>query len=494
MATTQIRENCNNGRLADAGRVASHLRHGRRPAYGHDEPALPEASWGAAPRLRAAVLELYERARDSDNALALLRLQVDLGHMRDPSACLAYLRALRIVAHLRVPQLWPFVGDQPSFASDIQALVGPICTMRGSPDVLSSLALMVIMECDDVNAHESVLAMLRRLVAYTQGTAEELNARAAHAVVRYFFVLRHGWRDAACQYALGDAPSVAASPLLMGDPLLDQTMAELDRGLRHVGYGEPLASPIQVRHDVARMLTRFAQANAAAGFLRLPQLAEVGASYSSLAWSSGSPPLTAMSLARFTRRVADRQTLQDLATSKHLDVVLQQRELFITELTYERLLGYRAIVRAYARRTDNAGMVAELLQRLGGLIGHCVRYRLDGNAENGRIHVAAVYDNPPPWLEAAHPTVGYERWMPFPFSLPVDVAVDKFRRLASLPPDDPLKRRLTYRYQVRDDEPSLACLLALSLGIPLLSNSAGLAHEVSFMGIATEHPSHLVMC
>src|SRR5690606_16893579 len=95
--------------------------------------------------------------------------------------------------------------------------------------------------------------------------------------------------------------------------------------------------------------------------------------------------------------VANFKTLvTSIAARKH-QVIFKDYSISITSLTFERLLGYRACLRAISQRLGGSSQDCfDKLRAIETIIGAC-RYAEDENFSltKKRIWVTPVYDNPP---------------------------------------------------------------------------------------------------
>lgn len=474
------------GDFSAAGIASAQLEPNYQPRYGLTGSVLPGDVWKQAPRLRGALLSLYANAQDSHRAYDLLQYELDLSNGRDALACLAYLKAERITGHLRgTDPGFPVKTDAPAVAGKFAAMAESISQMRGPPDVLASLALLVVMESDCHAAHDKVLAMVERLQAFTNGTPEEFNARVAHAVVRFHYVMRHGWKERVRRYGLGDAFNAMSDTICSDDKRLNQPFGSDAHHDLSVAGIDPLAMPVSTSYPTYLSIEKFLRYSSPGDNLDLPLLAEQMAIYAgglgrvnSATWPAPSHLLT-------TKRVVTMSTLAVLVARDHVGQACGRATLFCTEATFSKLLGYRAVLRAHAGRAGDAGSLPALLERVDRLVGRCVSRVRSNHELVQHIYVMPLYDTPPRALTLA--------------SLADDVYIGRFTVappdaqhratwLAQLPTTHPVRLQLANRYAKRSDETSSACLLALHLQAPLLLYDQALVNDAKNMGIACEHP------
>jgi hypothetical protein len=374
-------------------------------------------------------------------------------------------------------------------AEKIKAMSIQIRKLNGPPDVLASLALLVVMECDDRSAHDGVLAMLVNMVERASGSDEELTTRVAYAAVRYYYVMRHGWTGAALRYAVGDHLLGERYAIGMGDTRLDQEFEAPQVGSIRIGHWDPLASPTKFGYPTNFLVGSLVRLYALRSVLHLPLLEAEDVIYASGRASydwGGMLASTTRTLSR--KRVVDMYTLAAMAGRGPHEQVFDRYTLYASELTFSKLLGYRSVLRAYVRRSADEGEAAKLLSAVELMVARCAAGPGNGQVGVRTIHIVPVYDNPPP--RPASP-FGYRNFDRTPFTLDEEVGQWCVQRFTNAPPFDPLRVRVERRYWDRPDEESLACMLALSLSAPLLTCRSGLALDARFMGIGGEHPGML---
>ncbi|UVE66928.1 hypothetical protein L2Y90_07400 [Burkholderia pyrrocinia] len=488
--TTAIRSQFQDGLLANAcdedsrRRSASHM-----PAYGQRGARPPEDIWKISPSLREALIDLYAKAADTWSAAPLLEYEASLGGMRNGDSWLAYLLAQRTVENLRSHEAHlPLASDRDRFTHQLTNFADLMCQAEGSPDVLGCLALMLIMETDCQDIHDGALNLMNGAIESGCGTRWELSARIAHAVVRYYYVLRWGWDRSTRFYALGDsldsASRIGPSSSQLGRPFShDQNVT-----LRIVG-ADPLAPPrLSGVNAFTLPRTFFLWLRYEDTNLELPKLTAQCQVYSAQDFVDNGPTWPRPETSHLgNRRIVNFETLAVAATEdRDLSMVASYR-LLATYPTFERLLGYRAFLRAYVHRTGgDAGTYATLVPRVERLVNSCEASPSPITAKSHRISITPVYDNPPQQLlySAPSPTPGPGS----PFTLPRERLEWKRQSISDWPIGDVHRLSLEQRYRDRADEFSLACLLALHTASPMFTYKFERMIQSEEMGIAAEYP------
>ncbi|WCM20075.1 hypothetical protein NDK50_00920 [Paraburkholderia bryophila] len=487
---TMIRSQLQEGLLADACEEDSRRRCASRiPTFGQRGSCPPEDIWKQSTSLRETLINLYAKAADTWSAAPLLEYEASLGGMRNGDSWLAYLLAQRTVENLRSHEAHlPLANDRDRFTQQLTNLADVICRTEGSPDVLGCLALLLIMETNRQDIHDAALNLMTKVIESGCGTLWELSARIAHAVVRYYYVLRWGWNGSARFYALGDSLDsglcIGPSSLQLGQPFSHDDRVTL----RIIGI-DPLGAP---RWSGAQA---FALPRAFFRWLRnedsnlaLPQLAAQCQVYSAQDFVDNGPTWGRPETSHLgNRRIVDLETLAVAATeNQHLSMISSYR-LVATYHTFERLLGYRAFLRAYVHRTSgNAGTYATLMARVESLVDSCEACPTPVTSKSHRISITPLYDNPPQQLlySAPSPTPGPAS----PFTLPRERLEWIRQSISSWPFVYVHRMSLEQRYRDRSDEFSLACLLALHTASPIFTYKYEKVIRSQEMGIAAEYP------
>jgi hypothetical protein len=402
--------------------------------------------------------------------------------MTDASVCLAYLQAARVVHNLYVPDPSGFYPVQPeSFEALLNGLADHIVTLKGSPDDLGCLASMLILDATYSSAHEDALKMMAKSVDHARGTDWEAEARVAHAMVRFFYVMRYGWIDPVLQYALGD--KVEYAPMLqLGDELLDRPFVWREGDTIRIGNKDPLAAPSRWFSPPIHTLKNLVGLDRAA----LPKMTAQCGLYSSLPRKDETFRPYPSTLGVFTnRRVARAETLNSIALCEDERIWRSEYAVLATEHTLVRLLGYRSILRAYQIRTDGINKVCTRQLKAVELIIDSCAAGGETQLSPGRIWIVPVYDNPPLRL------VGRDRWVPetaHSFTLTSDALMDTWEDSAHWGRTDLRHVVLDKFYSSHQDELALGMLLALHTASPLLTYDGHSVNIAKMMGIGCEYP------
>ncbi|WP_174999237.1 hypothetical protein [Rugamonas aquatica] len=481
-----IRDAIGRGALAEASYIETQWRNGRAPAYGHLTVSPPPEIWQRSAQLRESLLELYRAGADSYSAVPVLQYQLGLnqtgaGHL------LEYLTAQRIVGNLRFSSS-PFrqVGERPQFQSLVAGLLKDILAAAGTPDELASLALMLVMELDDVATHDAALVMMEKVVVRASGTEWETVARVVHATVRYYYVLRNGWRQPARRYSVGDTIE-DVTRANRATFRLDMPFDDPGPGVIGIMHMDPLG-PMRNSGSGSAVLRRLCRHFGVDGTRVLVALTQQCKVYSVDDYGATTTLWRGDVRSLSNQRVVVFDTLAMLAGHRHYQATLNRFGLVATELSFERLLGYRRLLHAYAARSTDDRSPAQLLQHVDHLVDVCVAGRASQEALKGRITITPVYDNPPP-----RPPVELGAWElpPSCFTLAKEVLLDRARWIAMQAPQTPLLVGLEMRYSNRRDEFGLACLLALHRCTPMLDYEYRRRAHANAMGIGVEHPEAL---
>lgn len=490
--TASINSCLEKGLLEDA-----HSRNRQRkdpqytPGYGSSNSYLPDDVCRRSARLRKALLSLFAAAADAHGALEFLEYEFNLDGMLGGESCLDYLHAQRIVGNLRSPERpYLFVGEGPRFAQLLTELESKICDVQASPDCLSALALLLVMESEDQGTQDAGLNMMRDRVERDRGSKWEMDSLIAHAVVRYYYVLRRGWTPIARYYALGDSVGNISRSGLPASPWgasfdHDETLQVLIAGQN------PFDIPRYSGVSAHFLLPRLEQyLNRPFDPDKWPRLSAQCRVYSAADHdpSEGNWKFETSKILSHTR-VIDFEGLATSAANGDPKELLQKYTLVTTQRTFERLLGYRAFLRAYIERTvEHAGKYAAQLAAVEYLIQCSDVAPSKIEMRPGRLWISTVYDNPPPRLDSYTVASADIR---SPFTLPKVWLETRLGFIQKWPLGDEKWRSLNRQYEQRDDDFSLACLLALHHHLPLLTYSGLARHNASNMGIAAEHPDRV---
>jgi hypothetical protein len=475
-----------NGHLNQAEEEVGRWKAQQPPAYGRFIYP-PVDAWKSHPGLRSTLLELYTSARDSWNKVELLEYESRLHESKEARALLDYLVAERIVAHLRAPTAgWPRQGDRPRFGAVLDAYADTILVLEGPPDELGCLALLLILDADDPGLRDRALDMMYKVVERTRGTEWEIAARVAHAIVRYYYVMRAGWTDLARRYALGDR--IGHSDWIgLRDPRLDQPFNHAGHDILRTAGGNPLRRPQS--GAIYTAVRRIAHWCGRGWTDILPRLSAQCKLYSVFRHNAATSTLWASNIRSLSRsRVVDSETLFGLAeTGQHADI-LTDYGLLATEDTFERLLAYRSVLRAYVESTGGKDQEYErLLDATDMLVSRCELGTSVKGGGKGQICILPVYDEPPPRLiDSDMPALGIVR--PSKFTLTREAMSMTIQTLKSWGRSSERYKRVEQRYLDRDEEFPLTCLLALHMSTPMLTYKHDCHTVTKRMGIGTEHP------
>jgi hypothetical protein len=469
---------------------------GYKPAFGEEKPA-PVDAWQQSFRLRQALLDLYRLAADSHGARSLLDYECNLDDREQASSFLDYLLSERVVANLRIPeQGFPVVREGPRFTRLLTDEAANILKLDGAPDDLGCLTLLLVMETDDLELHDAALERMRALIARTRNTTWETEARIAHAIVRYYYVVRHGWSRVARYYAIGD--DMGRGLIRMGDERLDAAFGDNEYEPRFIGGIDPIAEPYEWMGGETRLVRTLLLSNPPPSGNSLPKLSRQCETYWAVAYPAGTQ-YTARSTVTFPsnidsiswERVADAETLLRMAASGRVREFAERYRIVVTERTFERVLGHRSVVRAHGRRNGTSvdGDI-DLLAPVDALLAQCQAGLPLHDSHARQIYVAPVYDNPPRRVGSAPPPGS---WTRFPFTLPPDkleevawrISLENERHANAI-----MRERL---YTTRDNEFALSCLLALQRGAPIFTYYWRKAVTIQTMGIGSAHPDTVTL-
>lgn len=455
-------------------------------SYGHYAMSAPENVWNRSPELRKALLDLYAQASDSQSAFPLLEHEFSLSNMQNADSCLAYLRSARIIGNLRSQKVtFLAVGDKPNFTQRLEALADKIFEMQGSPEILACLALILIMESSNPDIQDAALHMMTRLIDRDVGTAWEHTTLIAHAVVRYYYVVRRGWAPMASYYAVGDTLGrrswIGVDSDHLNKPFIHEDCVKL-----MVTWSDPLTVP---RHGDAGPWIISKLSSLLTGDrdrCALPQLFAECCIYSAQDYEHGMAHWREFKTQLTDERVVDFPTLARAAAKNSQRQLLKQYTPVITELTFERLLGYRAYLRAYVERIgEPADKYAIKLEAIEYLISSC-RYPKDPRfLAKGAISVMPVYDNLPQRLDDREQKHGFNCG---PFTLATERLSYWRQRVEELPRVGEFRDAYENRYKNRSDEFSLSCLLALHRHQAILTYDYLQSIQAAMMGIAADYP------
>ena len=498
-------------RLGEAFRVDNQRRSTGQtnPVYGYPVPKekLPVDIWKNDFELRMVLIDFYTKAADSPLAVPLLEYEFNLGEMREARQCLDYFLALRVAGQMMSPTSgFAYVGDRPDFIKRLETLTKVICQTKGSADELGCLALLLVMETENNAIQDAGIKMLQQLVEHDIGTRWENESRVAYSVVRYFYLQRRGWTPLVCKYAVGDTPlNRPFTTVEFGDKRLNEALPHQSSLSIWVMGTDPLEPECASVSVPERLIMKFEHfSNSVFGNSALKRLFEQCQIYGQPKQSVRTINCSWRTNVRESARygpVSCADTLLELAANGTLDDVLfRYQGIKITERTLERILGRRAVVRANVERSGEATFDKSniiLLKQLNSLIDSC-RIAVGSSSCKG-ISVCPVYDNPP-----LRPIAGLNEiiWNSSRFTLTHDsfqLAVNYLTPLYGMGLRSPIDLNLDLDlydkycqleklYSIRTDEFSLACLLALHVGAPLLTyqyNQHLYAHK---MGIGTERP------
>lgn len=469
-------------RFADARKAVQRWQQPELSAQYETCGLLPHDAWRACYQLREQLLTLYRLAGDARAAVDLLQYETDLPEQSDADSLLAYLHACRIADEItRNPSGFHPVIRYGPFSSRITYLFERISKAKGTPDALGCLALLAILESNSPELHVWAMNAMAELVARTRGTPSALIAQVTQAVVRFYYVVRHGWERDACFYALGDliddCIEVGVNDDRLGRPFDDDP----DSSVTLVGL-DPLNGYRGLPRNVGTTLVTYLCSRYGADPAALPKLSRETALYRLVDFPKvevgrGESTIELESYAR----VVESVKLFRLALDEDFYAVRRRYTLLTTELTYERILGARAMVRAIDGREGIQGQPSALYRRLMGILATCVT-GTPPDRPNEKMYVMPLYDNPPVRLLAEQPQEAE-----FPgFTASTRVLEDVKRKGARWTPTDSSYVELATRYEARDDEFGMACLLALHHRTPMLVVDASSMERASLMGIGAE--------
>jgi hypothetical protein len=443
-------------------------------------PVLPTESWKHHYGLRDQLLTLHERAADTRRAVEILAYAYELPEHGGADRLLLYLRARRILQGLDAGRTPGSPATGP-FGVSMMHLWGRISTSKGAPDALGSLALMTIMETDDVEVHEQVLEFMTDLCARNRGTSTETEAHIASALVRFHYVVRHGWIDAARHYALGDLVN-GVDQIRMGDPRLGEPFQHEENDELTVLGINPLGCPSTWASEKAILVTQLC-------FWEgidpddLKELSRECVIYTVHIFPKSQVNLLESTVGVDTaERVADAKTLLHCVYDKEVHETANRYIVMVTEKAFERILGQRALLHAMCMRDGRRH--GALLHYTKSLLFLCA----DGEPSTVRrkaVYVVPVYDNPPARPVVAQPDAAG----PTRYTVSEQTLYELVRhKPANWGPDHPMYRDLVALYESRNDEFTMACLLALSRGVPMLGFDKIRQTLTTAMGIGSHQP------
>lgn len=475
--------------LKQASDLIKRWRQQTTPAYGiADHP--PQEAWQSHPVLRAALKEVAKAGKDSWSLVTLLRHESRMHEAKSAGALLDYLLAERVVSNLRAPTVrWLTQGDRPRFDAVLASNAEDILALDGPPDELGCLALMLILDTDETELWDGALEMMGQLLTRTHGTAWHLAARIVHAVVRFFYVMRAGWVKQARVYALGDRVGRNGARIGILDPRLDEPFDHDDGLPVRTALGDPCRRPEAnacAVHLAVSGMARWRGVRAEDILPRMHTQCRLHAMFRPSGRTSHWPS-TVWSLT--TLRVIDFRTLIGLAEQAECASILDTYGFLATQDTFERLLSYRAVLRAYVSGPIQPVQEhQQLLRAVDGLIERCAMVAAGVSTQRGQISIMPLYDDPPPVLIECEkfPEFGIRR--PTKFTVTPEAAnatIDTYRTWG---PFSTQYGKVLDRYRQRDDEFIAGCLLALDTGTPLITDDH-LGHVIArSMGIGAEHP------
>lgn len=455
------------------------------PGFGDYETPIPLDIWKSSGALRKALIELYSQAADSPSAIRLLKFELNLSGMSRADVFLDYLVAARIVGNLRSPTArFPLVGDKPQFTEWLSEFSELLYKTQGAPDKVACLALLLIMESDDRVIQDRALVMMTEMVERDRGTIWEFTARAAHSVVRYYYVIRRGWSPLACFYALGDSLGWREVVNQFSD-LLDAPFCNPNKLSLKVFGMDPLQVP-RYGWGGLLMISSLSKMIFGENFSEfLPSLKAQCRIYSSYDYESEGPVWDDAKLQISERRVVGFSTLALVAGKGKTKEFLERYVVVVTEKTFEQVLGYRAYLRAYVERVgEAAGKYLEKLHRIERLV-QCFRLAPQKNhLSKGNVWVLPVYDNPPPRLNSN--LLGdtmYSRSFTLSHERQDYWRQDNIRIMNH----EGFYSKLESQYTQRD-ELSLCFLLALHLQVPMIASDYNEHMYAARMGVAADYP------
>lgn len=452
----------------------------RSKLLGHGHGSSPEQTskeiWRYSPALRKVLLNLYTRAADSQAALELAKFEYGLDK-RNAKKCLDYYRLLRIAEHLQKSH-FP-TESKPRYGRWLESLAENLFEMNGRPEILACLAVILIMESDNQGIQDKAFEMMFRVRDRDSDSQWRIASEVAHAVVRYYYVVRRGWVPATKFYTIGDnVHHEQQRSGYRGQPFAHPVDAKVTM------YGfDPLREPQPEPDQLIDLLARdfFHRVNP------LPELKKECMIYSSGVFETFDGRDYQDTRNHSEQRVVNFQTLATAITEKQHLKLIHTHSLLITYRTFERLVGYRAYLRAYTQREAVVPQkYTDKLSAVDAIISSC-RYAKNEDflLDKGRIWVAPVYDNPPPLLEN-HVINQQGHFKPSPITLAHDQIDLVLQRLNAM---NAVERKDFERfYSLRDNELSLCCLLALHRQRTLLSYSWIDRSVAAFMGIGSSYP------
>ena len=493
LLTSRLRGFLERDQLKEADKLVAAWQAGTYQISPGAMKAVPADAWETDYDLRHLLLDLYSRAHDTRRAQPLLKLEVGLSTLADTGILLDYLLAERVNANLPGATTNAFLPDRGlKFSEILRDYARGIVKLRGPTDDMGCLALLLLLHTEDVEVHEKALETMRDRVRTALGTGKELEARVGHAVVRYYFVMRYGWTPSTRYHELGDTIG-RGRPIDLGHELLDQPFEQNDGPGVAIRGIQPNDTRGRVSFGADIMISGLARHNGTDPRGLLPKLRRMCRVYTAYPDMPEQPTRWDSTIHEDSRsrsvltpssRVVDSETLFRLATSDRHQGFAKCSRLVMTELTFKLLLGHQAFLRAYTARLDQSDKDARTLRALDWLIAHCVH----GShiAEIGQIRVMPVYDDPPMRLrdwDGMRPIFSLR-----PFTLD-DTNAERIRR-EQLRHGQNAERlvKLEERYRERDDEWNLACLLALSMNVPMLTFRDDARRKAAAMGVGAAHP------
>lgn len=469
-------------RFSDARKAVHRWQQPELSAQYETSGLLPHDAWRACYQLREQLLTLYRLAGDARAAADLLQYETDLPEQSGADSLLAYLHACRVADEIkRNPSGYQTVIRYGAFSSRITFLFERISNAKGTPDALGCLALLAILESNNPELHVWAMNAMAELVARTRGTPSALIAQVTQAVVRFYYVVRHGWERDACFYALGDLIDDCIEVGVNDDRLGRPFDHHPDSFVTLVGL-DPLNGYRGLPRNVATTLVTFLCARYGADPTALPKLSRETTLYRLVDFPNvevgrGESTIELESYAR----VVDSIKLFRLALDEDFHAVRRRYTLLTTELTYERILGARAMARAIDGREGRQGQPSALYHRLTGILATCVT-GTPPDRSNEKMYVMPLYDNPPVRLLTEKPQEAEF----LGFTASTRVLQDVKRKGARWTSTDLSYVELAARYNARDDEFGMTCLLALHRRTPMLVVDASSMERANLMGIGAE--------
>lgn len=477
----------NDHRLKDARQVNwERANQNHSSAFGSNGMRPPVDIWQTSPELRFSLVRLFTGAADGRAAVDMLEYEFSAGRMKDAGACLSYLLAYRIVGNLRAQDnRFPLVGDKPVFSKKLERLADTILNVQGGPDSIASLALILIMETEDKSIHDRAMMMVHDMVDAAQGMRWEVVARIALCIVRFYYVRRHGWTALVRSYELGDTyQAYVNEEVTLDSPLLGQPFPpEETDGLTVLGV-DPLSKPWEIMNGVTPIFSNgFRKYRKWYNGFNLKTLAQQCVIYSAPVYQTYGRFGPSVNMDFLAKRVIDHRSIFIASFKGQLRDLANSHILMTTERSYERLLGYRAVLQAYAKRNNSQDpTLLHLIKAAEEAIGWSQAH--DAPKDIGLLWVVPVYDNPPPKPDDLDEPGKYGS----PFTIKSNLLADTRRILYSGQLNSEAKYDLRCRYRDRTNPFSLSCMLALSSHSPMITYFWEDATNAELMGIGVRHP------